>query len=311
MPSALAFTNVCRFIFNLYMNKKLILGLIIVIIVIAIGGVVYWRYFQNKKVMKKEPSKEEITAGLSEFYQKDYSSISEKQSTYDCNLQVDVQTSSKTISIDSKCTVTPPYSAMEAFLAVARSNLKINGMEFSVAPGSTKTGLDWDDDEKEAVKKRLESIAQPAVAIQKGAKPPKEQNNLCFLPCVDDSPPASFEVLKVTYNPSREELSKLFLNYNQEKFKDLVINSTYSYKTHYKKIGSKIEWRYLLGQFETGKFDLAITFDVPVKSLTCERENIKTLIKIPSFDCKVTKLGEKKFNVKGFSTGLEKLVVDL
>ena len=288
------------------MNKKLILGLIIVIIVIAIGGVVYWRYFQNKKVITKEPSKEEITAGLSEFYQKDYSSISEKQSTYDCNLQVDVQTSNKVISIDSKCTVTPPYSAMEAFLAVARGSLKIKGAEFSVAPG-----LDWDDDEKEAVKKRLESIAQPVVAIQKGAKLPKEQNNLCFLPCIDNLPPTSFEVLKVTYNPNREELSELFLNYNQEKFKDLVINSTYSYKTHYKKIGSKIEWRYLLGQFETGKFDLTITFDTPVKSVTCEREKIKTLIKIHSFDCKVTKLGEKKFNVKGFSTGLEKLVVDL
>lgn len=275
-------------------GKKIFITLTI-ILVIAISLITF---------CFKKSSKGEITAGLTEFYKKDYHSILEKQSTYDCNLEVDVQTSEKVISINSECTVMPPHAAIEAFLAVARGDLEINGGKF-------RTGSDWNADPREAVKQRLEFINYPVVAseIKKSVK--EEMKNLCFLPCVDDSLPVSFEVLTVNYTPSKEELSNLFVDYNWEKFEDLVVHSTYSYKIRYKNMERKIEWRYLLGQFETGRFDLTITFDKPIKLINCQREEIKTLMRMPSIECKVTKIDEKTFNIKGFSTGLERLIVKL
>ena len=135
-----------------------------------------------------------------------------------------------------------------------------------------------------------------------------EKTSLCFLPCLDGLPPSSFDVLSVDYSPSRNYLFSLFDNYNGEEFKKLVVSSNYSLKFYYEKMEKEFEWRYLLGQFDTGKFNLQITFDKPIKEIKCEREDIEPLNEIPPFDCEVNEIDEKSFEVKGFASGLDKLI---
>ena len=77
---------------------------------------------------------------------------------------------------------------------------------------------------------------------------------------------------------------------------------------YYENMKEKFEWRYLLNQFDVGKFNLKIIFDKPIKEIKCEREDIEPLDKIHSFDCEVNKIDERSFEVKGFATGLDKLI---
>ena len=234
------------------------------------------------------------------FFGNDYYPILEEESTYDCDLEMDISTVEKTVFLDTKCKVTPPFSAIEAFLAVVRGNIETKGVTYY-------SGVDENDDQKEAIKKRLEIIDYPFFAVSEEEEI-TEETSLCFLPCLDDLPPSSFDVLTVDYSPSRNYLSKLFDNYDEEEFKKLIVSSNYSLEFYYENMEEKFEWRYLFGQFDVGKFNLEITFDKPIKEIKCEREDIEPLNKIPSFNCEVDKIDEKSFNVKGFATGLDKLI---
>jgi len=234
------------------------------------------------------------------FFGNDYYPILEEKSTYDCDLEMDISTVEKTVSLNTKCEVTPPFSAIEAFLAVARGNIETKGVTYY-------SWVDENDDEKEAVRKRLEIINYSFFAVSEGEEV-TEEANVCFLPCIDGLLPSSFDVLSVDYSPNRDHLSNLFDNYDQEKFKELIVSSNYSLKFYYEKMEEKFEWRYLFGQFDVGEFNLQITFDKPIKEIKCEREDIEPLDKIPSFNCEVDKIDDKSFQVKGFATGLDKLI---
>ncbi|OIP75765.1 MAG: hypothetical protein AUK07_00965 [Parcubacteria group bacterium CG2_30_36_21] len=240
------------------------------------------------------------------FYKNDYHPILERKSTYDCDSEINVSFLEKTVFINTKCNVVSPFSAIEAFLAVARGTIEIDGIIYY-------SGANQEDDEKEAFRKRLESIAYPFIAMAEGEEKietqPMEETNLCFLPCLDGSPPSSFDVLDVIYNPDRNYLSNLFDNYSGEEFQKLVVSSNYSLKAYYEKMEERFEWRYLLGQFDTGKFALKITFDKPIKEIKCQRDDIEPLDEISPFDCEVDEIDEKSFEVKGFASGLDKLIV--
>jgi hypothetical protein len=239
------------------------------------------------------------------FYGNDYYPILEKESTYDCDFKMDISTVEKTVSLDTKCNVTPPFSTIEAFLAVVRGDIETKGVTYY-------SGVDKNDNEEESLKKRLEIIDYPFISVvgeeEEQFTGEERTTSLCFLPCLDGLPPSSFDVLDVSYNPDRNYLSNLFDNYDEEEFKKLVISSNYSLEFYYENMDKSFEWRYLLGQFDTGKFNLQITFDKPIKEIKCERDDIKPIDEISPFDCEVDKIDEKSFKVKGFATGLDKLI---
>ena len=275
---------------------------IMIILVISIPMILYLIGLTNpleeiSKIEEEFPKKD-----IKYFFGNDYYPILEEESTYDCDLEMDISTVEKTVSLNTKCKVTPPFSAIEAFLAVVRGNIETKGVTYY-------SGVDRSDDEEEAIEKRLGMIDYPFFAVSEGEEITGEgETSLCFLPCIDGLPPSSFDVLSVGYSPSRNYLSRLFDDYDEEEFKKLIVSSNYSLEFYYENMEEKFEWRYLFGQFDVGKFNLEITFDKPIKEIKCEREDIEPLNKIPSFNCEVDKINEKSFSVKGFATGLDKLI---
>ncbi len=273
---------------------------IIIILVISIPMILYLIGLASsfEEISKTEDGLQK--KDIKYFFGNDYYPILEEESTYDCDLEMDISTVEKTVSLNIKCNVTPPFSAIEAFLAVVRGDIETKGVIYY-------SGVDENDDEKEAIKKRLEIIDYPFFAVSEEEEI-TEETSLCFLPCIDGLPPSSFDVLNVDYSPSRNYLSNLFDNYDEEEFKKLIVSSNYSLEFYYENMEEKFEWRYLFGQFDVGEFNLEITFDKPIKEIKCEREDIEPLNKIPLFDCEVDKIDEKSFSVKGFATGLDKLI---
>jgi len=283
-------------------NRNIIIGILIVVI-LFFTAIIGWIFLRNEE---KPFIPEEIIGeekDIKYFFGNDYYPIlEEEESTYDCDLEMNISTVEKTVFLNTKCKVTPPFSAVEAFLAVVRGNIETKGVTYY-------SGADKDDDEKEAIRKRLEMINYPFFAVSEGEETTGgEEASLCFLPCLDGLPHSSFDILSVNYNPDRDYLSNLFDNYDEEKFKKLVVFSNYSLKFYYETMEEKFEWRYLLGQSDVGKFNLQITFDKPIKEIKCEREDVKPLNEIHSFDCEVNKIDDKSFEVKGFATGLDKLI---
>ena len=277
---------------------------IIIILVISIPMILYLIGLTSltsplEEIFKTEeefPKKD-----IKYFFGNDYYPILEEESTYDCHLEMDISTVKKTVFLNIKCKVTPPFSAIEAFLAVVRGNIETEGVTYY-------SGVDENDDEKEAIKKRLEIIDYSFFVVSEEEEIIEEETSLCFLPCLDGLPPSSFDVLSVDYSPSRNHLSRLFDNYDEEEFKKLIVFSNYSLEFYYENMEEEFEWRYLFGQFDVSKFNLEITFDKPIKEIKCEREDVEPLNKIPPFDCEVNKIDEKSFEVKGFATGLDKLI---
>jgi len=238
--------------------------------------------------------------GLAKFYGNDYNRIFENISTYDCKLDVMVYSANRSILINANCTVKPPYSALEAFLAVARGNISYDGTVY--------TNIDWTANDTEAVKRTLEIRSYHVFPVGPNESLPANATTapLCLIPCADDLPATSFDVLSVNYNPNKDTLSELFINYDWNNFKNLTIHSTYSYLAFYSDIKNKLEWRYLLGQYVEGKFNLQIKFDKPPNKVTCEREEGAGT---GEFNCTVSKLDEQIYNVKGFASGLDRLIV--
>jgi hypothetical protein len=277
---------------------------IVFILIFLIPSLIVFAYFYGPSlgIFPERVEREKLVVGLSKFYKNDYYKILENQSTYFCNIFMKILTLEKMILIDTQCTVTPPYSAIEAFLAVGRGNISTNGMKFY-------TGLSWDMDEKEAFKHRLQLIAYPIVAVRINETVVGNTTYLCFLPCLDNSQPTSFDILSVKYNPSKEQLSKLFQDYSQEKFKELIVYSEYKYVLHYDHADDMLEWRYLLGQFESGKFKLEIEADKQIVDIKNERDEVQTLIEIPKGEYEIIKLGENLYTIRGFATGVDRLVV--
>ena len=278
---------------------------IMIILVISIPMILYLIGLTNSleeipKIGEEFPKKD-----IKYFFGNDYYPILEEESTFDCDLEMNISTVEKTVSLSTKCNVTPPFSAIEAFLAVVRGNIETEGVTYY-------SGVDKNDNEEEVIKKRLETIDYPFFVVSEGEEITEEitkETSLCFLPCLDGLPPFSFDVLSVSYSPNRNYLSNLFDNYDEEEFKKLVVSSNYSLEFYYENMEEKFEWRYLLGQFDVGKFNLQITFDKPIKEIKCEREDIEPLDEIHPFDCEVNKIDEKSFEVRGFATGLDKLIV--
>jgi len=282
-------------------NKNIIIGIAIAV-VLVFSIIIGWALLpkEEKPFISEEIIEEE--KDIKYFYGNDYYPILEKESTYDCDFKMDISTVEKTVSLDTKCNVTPPFSTIEAFLAVVRGDIETKGVTYY-------SGVDKNDDEKEAIRKRLEIIDYPFFAVSEGQEGQiAGETSLCFLPCFDSLPPSSFDVLSVDYSPNRNYLSELFDNYDEEEFKKLVISSNYSLKFYYENMKKKFEWRYLLGQFDTGKFNLQITFDKPIKEIKCQRDDAEPLDKISPFDCEVDEIDEKSFKVKGFASGLDKLI---
>ena len=261
---------------------------IIIILVISIPMILYLIGLTSsfEEIFKIEDGFQK--KDIKYFFGNDYYPILEEESTYDCDLEMDISTVEKTVSLSTKCDVTPPFSAIEAFLAVVRGNIETKGVTYY-------SGVDENDDEKEAIKKRLEIIDYPFFAVSEEEEI-TEETSLCFLPCIDGLPPSSFDVLSIDYSPSRNYLSRLFDNYDEEEFKKLVVSSDYSLEFYYENMEEKFEWRYLFGQFDVGEFNLEITFDKPIKEIKCEREDIEPLNEIPLFDCEVDKINEKSFS---------------
>jgi hypothetical protein len=242
---------------------------IMIILVISIPMILYLigltcSFEEIPKIEEEFPKKD-----IKYFFGNDYYPILEEESTYDCDLEMDVFTVEKRVSLNTTCKVTPPFSAIEAFLAVVRGNIETKGVIYY-------SGVDEDDDEKEAIKKRLGMIDYPFFAVSEGEEITEEgETSLCFLPCIDGLPPSSFDVLSVDYSPSRNYLSNLFDNYDEEEFKKLIVSSNYFIEFYYENMEERFEWRYLFGQFDVGKFNLEITFDKPIKEIKCEREDIE------------------------------------
>ena len=281
-------------------NRNIIIGILIVVI-LFFAAIICWIFLQKeeKPFIPEEIIEEE--KDIKYFFGNDYYPILEEESTYDCHLEMDISTVKKTVFLNIKCKVTPPFSAIEAFLAVVRGNIETEGVTYY-------SGVDENDDEKEAIKKRLEIIDYSFFVVSEEEEITEEETSLCFLPCLDGLPPSSFDVLSVDYSPSRNHLSRLFDNYDEEEFKKLIVFSNYSLEFYYENMEEEFEWRYLFGQFDVSKFNLEITFDKPIKEIKCEREDVEPLNKIPPFDCEVNKIDEKSFEVKGFATGLDKLI---
>jgi len=280
-------------------NRNIIIGSLVVVILffVAIMG---WIFLQEEKKPSIPEEIIEEKKDIKYFFGNDYYPILDKESTYDCDLEMNISTVEKTVSLNTECKVAPPFSAIEAFLAVVRGNIETKGVTYY-------SWLDENDNEEEAIKKKLEIIDYSFFAVSEGEEI-TDKTSLCFLPCIDGLAPSSFDVLNVDYSPSRDHLSNLFANYDEEEFKELFVSSNYSLEFYYENMEEKFEWRYLLGQFDVGKFNLKITFDKPIKEIKCEREDIEPLNKIHSFDCEVNKIDEKSFSVKGFASGLDKLI---
>ena len=247
-------------------------------------------------------NREKVAEGLSEFYENDYYTILNEQKTHYCSLKVRIMTETKTISINSNCVAEYPYSAFEAFIAVARGNV-------TTGESIYYTNLERNDDEIEAARKRLQLIQYPIFASSGNGTAPENTTNLCFLPCSDGIPSSSFEVLSVNYTPDRESLSKLFEDYSLEKFNGLKVYSNYSYRLYYDSMENIIEWRYLISQFDLGSFDLEIESDRPPAKIENKRDEIKSLVDIPEEEYEITEVNENKFIVKGVATGVDMLVI--
>jgi len=275
-------------------KRFITIGILFLISIILI----YFFYEEEKEVEERN----KLIIGLTEFYKNDYYSILDTKSTYYCNIYMNVRTSDKLILMDSYCNATYPYSAIEAFLAVGRGNIS--------ADGSTHyTGLGWVMSEAEAVKKRLQFIESPFVAERPNETSTSGITYLCHLPCLDGNSPASFDVLSVNYNPDKEGLSRLFQDYNLEKFRGLTVYSEYSYIVYYNSADHMFEWRYFVGQFDLGKFNLKIEFDKPILNITNRRDEIQTVVEIPKENYEVVKLSENVFSITGAATAVDKLVI--
>jgi len=271
----------------------LLLSLIIIIII-----------FIAVSIYKPPVSQESLVQGLTDFYRYDYYNvIKEQQNQLYCDIEMKVNTASNSVLVNSNCIAEYPYSAFEAFYAVARGDIS--------AEGSTLyTNLDWEMSNEEAFESRLEFIQYPFFATITGEIPDISPTFLCFVPCLDEKGPTLTDVLSVEYKPDKEQTSRLFKDYSLDNFRDLTFYGDYKYMLYYESAEHGLKWRYLMGQFDFGRFRLEIEVDKPVLSIENQREDIKTLEEIPEYEYEITKVSENKFIVSGSGTGIDVLVVE-
>ena len=281
----------------LSVDTKVFLPLLMSIIIIAALFIAITIYNNN------QVKPEEITSGLSEFYKNDYYNILEYQKDHYCDIEMKIWTSNKSVLINSHCTAEYPYSALEAFIAVARGNIENNESVY-------QTNLDWSMSEEEAFGHKLQLIQYPLVSVSLNGTTEAVAPYLCFTPCLDNNPPDSFNVTSVKYSPDRKQVSNLFRNYSLDNFRGLNFKSDYSYTLFYKSMENVLEWRYLVGQADIGKFRLSIETDKPPSTLKNEREDIRTLFEIPEEEYNIDKISENEYVVSGSATGIDKLVIE-
>jgi hypothetical protein len=253
--------------------------------------------------MPSESKEEKDDKNIASFYADEYHLILEKKSTYDCNIKLDISMEEKLFSVNMNCNISPPYSAFEAFLASVRGKIEKDGVIFD-------SGISKEAKIDKAFKERIEIMNEPiGVVSDSESDKSGSSKKMCFLPCVDGLNPSSFEVLDISYNPSQEVLNNLFNNYKEDTFKDLDLNSSYSLKAHYEKMEDCLEWRYLIGQFYSGKFSVDLFLDKEVKEVLCQREDSEFLEEDDDFNCDVSRIDENNFKVSGFTDGFYKLVI--
>ncbi len=294
------------------MVKKIspILG-IIVLLAITLPLIFYLiGYIINNypEYFSLDSGEEESTMDIRDFYLEDYPLIFAEDSSYDCHIKMGVSSERKEIIINTECEIASPYSALEAFYAVARGTLEKEGVKYY-------TYLDASADEEEAFKKRLEILSYPYMSGGSSSQENEEEKNaseeksLCIVPCVGGRTPESTEVVKVSYQPGINELEKLFQNYKWAHFKDLTLISEYAFKALYEDMEEKIEWRYLLGQHYNGNFEMELVIDKPADAVECLREESDLIGSAPDFDCSVEKENDYLYKIKGFASGLDKLII--
>jgi hypothetical protein len=294
------------------MIKKIspILG-IIVLLAIALPLIFYViGYIVNNYPEEFSFSLEEkeTKMDIRDFYLEDYPLIFAEESSYDCHIKMGVSSERKEITLNTQCEITPPYSALEAFYAVARGILEKEGVSYY-------TYLDKSADEEEAFEKKLGTLSYPTVASNVPSEEHSEEEilegegNLCVVPCVGGEIPKSTEVLDVSYQPGVKELEELFQDYKWANFKDLTLVSEYAFKAIYESMEGKIEWRYLMGQHYSGAFEMELVLDKPATTVECLREESDLIGEAPDFDCSVEKENDYLYRIKGFASGLDKLTI--
>lgn len=250
---------------------------------------------------------EEAKMDIRDFYLEDYPLIFAEESSYDCHIKMGVSSEKKEITLNTRCEINPPYSALEAFYAVARGTLEKEGVSYY-------TYLDKSANEKKAFEKKLEMLSYPSVAGTVSSEENAEEDisegeSLCIVPCVDGEIPKSTEVIDVSYQPGVKELEKLFQDYKWANFKDLTLVSEYAFKAVYENMEEKVEWRYLLGQHYNGNFEMELVLDKPATTVECLREESDLIGEASDFDCSVEKENDYLYRIKGFASGLDKLII--
>lgn len=301
-------------------SKNIILTISILTILIFVLILFLFYYFSQKLVAPEEGQEipfengeekfledediDEDIKDIAEFYAKKYHAVLEKESTYDCNIKMDVSLEEKSVLIEMDCNVSPPYSALEAFYSVLRGKIETDGVMYD-------SNIPEGYGEKEAFKEKIEVMDYPFVTISDSEESENyETESLCFLPCVDSANYDYWEVMDVSYDPSREELISFFNNYSEEKFEDLIVNSKYSFEVYYSKMENVLEWRYLLGQFYEGKFKTELFLDRPVERVDCRREETDSPEESTDFNCEVTEINKSNFEINGFTDGFYKLIIE-
>lgn len=265
---------------NSKIDSKVFVPLLLSVIILAV-------IFASVFLYNEYQPEGDMIQGLTEFYENDFYNLLDYQRDQICVIEMKVWTVNSSVLINSSCIAQYPYSALEAFMSVARGDIG-SGEDIYY------TNLDWNMSEGEALETRLKLLLYPF-------------EQMCSLPCLDDNLPYDIDVIDVGYEPEAGKVSEMFRDYSLENFAGTVFKSHYRYVLHYEDFGNTLKWKYLLGWGDQGNFVLKIDVDKPISNLKSERV-LETQGKGNEYV--LNKTGESSFTIRGFTVGTDMLVVE-
>ena len=260
------------------MKKNVWIGVVLIVLIVV--GIAYQVYNKN---MQERLENEKLRKNLAKFYEEYVATPHPEMPGGNITCNGSIIIDKNLITEKFFCTSTPLYSSIgEGWYVIARGN-------FSWATGHVNTICGENVPEYERIKKiYLNEI--------------REGNRWCDVPCYDSLSPQTYEI-QVSYLPKESELRKMFLDFDLNRIKSLILNSSYFIKLNYNITQEKPEHSFSFG-FRMG-WQIPHKYSLNVKFVNAEILNYS--IKIGDYEnrnkdcpnCKITKLNDNQIYIEG------------
>jgi hypothetical protein len=202
--------------------KKLLIGSFFLIFLLVLYFIIY-HYPNNQEQVLSPEDQEKLKENLANFYKNNagYMFLTEK-----IICKGDIIIDGSQVTEKFSCVSYPPYSFIgEAWYIVSRGNYSWENGWVNTIVGKGTSEID-----------RIRKIYSNSIT---------EGNIACDIPCYDSLPPRTYDI-DVLYSPKEQELKKMFIEMDDNKINNLILNSDYNIKLYYD-FQEKLEHSFLFG----------------------------------------------------------------